>query len=32
VLGDLLGLSQQEIAALETQGIIGTRPIGAEEE
>ena len=32
VLGDLLGLSQQEIAALETQGIIGTRPIGAEED
>src|SRR5215510_12994923 len=32
VLGDLLGLSQQEIAALETQGIIGTRPIGAAEE
>jgi crotonobetainyl-CoA:carnitine CoA-transferase CaiB-like acyl-CoA transferase len=32
VLGDLLGLSQQEIAALEIQGIIGTRPIGAEED
>ena len=32
VLGDLLGLSEQEIAALEAQGIIGTRPIGAEEE
>jgi crotonobetainyl-CoA:carnitine CoA-transferase CaiB-like acyl-CoA transferase len=32
VLGDLLGLSQPEIAALEAQGIIGTRPIGAEEE
>jgi crotonobetainyl-CoA:carnitine CoA-transferase CaiB-like acyl-CoA transferase len=32
VLGDLLGLSQQEIAVLETQGIIGTRPIGVEEE
>ena len=32
VLGDLLGLSQQEIAALETQGIIGTRPSGAEED
>lgn len=32
VLGDLLGLSGQEIAALEAQGIIGTRPIGAEEE
>jgi benzylsuccinate CoA-transferase BbsF subunit len=32
VLGGLLGLSGQEIAALEAQGIIGTRPIGAEEE
>src|SRR5919198_2059909 len=32
VLGDLLGLSQQEIGALEAQGIIGTRPMGAEEE
>jgi crotonobetainyl-CoA:carnitine CoA-transferase CaiB-like acyl-CoA transferase len=32
VLGDLLGLSGQEIAALEAQGIIGTRPIGAEED
>jgi crotonobetainyl-CoA:carnitine CoA-transferase CaiB-like acyl-CoA transferase len=30
VLGDLLGLSAQEVAALETQGIIGTRPVGAE--
>lgn len=30
VLGDLLGLSEQEIARLEEQGIIGTRPIGAE--
>ncbi len=32
VLGDLLGLSGQEIAALEAQGIIGTRPVGAEED
>jgi len=32
VLGDLLGLSGQDIAALEAQGIIGTRPIGAEED
>jgi crotonobetainyl-CoA:carnitine CoA-transferase CaiB-like acyl-CoA transferase len=30
VLGELLGLSEQEIAALEAQGIIGARPIGAE--
>ncbi len=30
VLGDLLGLSEQEIAALEAQGIVGTRPTGAE--
>jgi crotonobetainyl-CoA:carnitine CoA-transferase CaiB-like acyl-CoA transferase len=30
VLGELLGLSEQEIATLETQGIIGTRPVGAE--
>ena len=32
VLGDLLGLSGQAIAALEAQGIIGTRPIRAAEE
>jgi benzylsuccinate CoA-transferase BbsF subunit len=32
VLGDLLGLSQQEITSLEAQGIIGTRPVGAEED
>jgi benzylsuccinate CoA-transferase BbsF subunit len=31
VLGDLLGLSDQEIAALEAQGIIGTRPADAAE-
>lgn len=31
VLGQLLGLSSQEIAELEAQGIIGTRPIGLEE-
>jgi crotonobetainyl-CoA:carnitine CoA-transferase CaiB-like acyl-CoA transferase len=31
VLGNLLGLSDQEIAALEAQGIIGTRPVDAEE-
>jgi crotonobetainyl-CoA:carnitine CoA-transferase CaiB-like acyl-CoA transferase len=30
VLGDLLGMSAQDIAALEAQGIIGTRPAGAE--
>ncbi|MGQ4809592.1 Succinyl-CoA:(R)-benzylsuccinate CoA-transferase subunit BbsF [Candidatus Entotheonellaceae bacterium PAL068K] len=30
VLGELLGLSAQDIAALEAQGIIGTRPVGAE--
>jgi crotonobetainyl-CoA:carnitine CoA-transferase CaiB-like acyl-CoA transferase len=30
VLGDLLGLSAQEIAALEVQGIIGMRPVGSE--
>ncbi len=30
VLGDLLGLSESDIAALEAQGIIGTRPVGAE--
>jgi crotonobetainyl-CoA:carnitine CoA-transferase CaiB-like acyl-CoA transferase len=29
VLGELLGLSAEEIAALEAQGIIGTRPTGA---
>jgi crotonobetainyl-CoA:carnitine CoA-transferase CaiB-like acyl-CoA transferase len=28
ILGELLGLSAQEIAALEAQGIIGTRPVG----
>jgi crotonobetainyl-CoA:carnitine CoA-transferase CaiB-like acyl-CoA transferase len=31
VLNDLLGLSEQEIAALEAEGIIGTRPTTAEE-
>jgi crotonobetainyl-CoA:carnitine CoA-transferase CaiB-like acyl-CoA transferase len=31
VLGELLGLSAQEISALEAQGIIGTRPIGMDE-
>jgi crotonobetainyl-CoA:carnitine CoA-transferase CaiB-like acyl-CoA transferase len=31
VLGELLGLSAQEIAALEAQGVIGTRPTGGEE-
>jgi crotonobetainyl-CoA:carnitine CoA-transferase CaiB-like acyl-CoA transferase len=31
VLGELLGLSAQEIAALEAQGIIGTQPTGAGE-
>jgi benzylsuccinate CoA-transferase BbsF subunit len=31
VLSDLLGLSQQEVAALAAQGVIGTRPSGAEE-
>jgi crotonobetainyl-CoA:carnitine CoA-transferase CaiB-like acyl-CoA transferase len=31
VLGELLGLSGQEIAALEAQGIIGTRPTGTGE-
>jgi crotonobetainyl-CoA:carnitine CoA-transferase CaiB-like acyl-CoA transferase len=30
VLGHLLGLSEQDIAALETAGIIGTRPAGSE--
>jgi crotonobetainyl-CoA:carnitine CoA-transferase CaiB-like acyl-CoA transferase len=30
VLGELLGLSAQEMAALAEQGIIGTRPVGAE--
>ena len=30
VLGDILGLSNQEIEELEEQGIIGTRPIGAD--
>ena len=30
VLGELLGVSREDIAALETQGIIGTRPAGAE--
>ena len=29
-VGELLGLSAQEIAALEAEGIIGTRPAGAE--
>ena len=31
VLGELLGLSAQEIATLEAQGIIGTRPTGSDE-
>ncbi|MGH8063860.1 MAG: CaiB/BaiF CoA transferase family protein [Candidatus Entotheonellia bacterium] len=31
VLGELLGLSIQEIALLEAQGIIGTRPVGLDE-
>jgi crotonobetainyl-CoA:carnitine CoA-transferase CaiB-like acyl-CoA transferase len=31
VLHDLLGLSEQEIVALEAEGIIGTRPVTAEE-
>jgi benzylsuccinate CoA-transferase BbsF subunit len=31
VLGELLGLSAQEISALETKGIIGTQPVGMEE-
>jgi crotonobetainyl-CoA:carnitine CoA-transferase CaiB-like acyl-CoA transferase len=31
VLGELLGLSAQEIAALEEQGIIGSRPMGTDE-
>ncbi len=31
VLGELLGLSAQEIATLEAQGIIGTQPIGMDE-
>jgi crotonobetainyl-CoA:carnitine CoA-transferase CaiB-like acyl-CoA transferase len=31
VLGELLGLSAQEITALEAQGIIGTRPMGSDE-
>ena len=31
VLNDLLGLSEQEIVALEAAGIIGTRPVTAEE-
>jgi crotonobetainyl-CoA:carnitine CoA-transferase CaiB-like acyl-CoA transferase len=31
VLEELLGLSAQEISALEAQGIIGTRPIGMDE-
>ena len=29
VLGELLGLSDEDIATLEAQGIIGTRPVGA---
>ena len=29
VLGELLGLSAQELTTLEAQGIIGTRPVGA---
>lgn len=31
VLNDLLGLSEQEIVALEAEGIIGTRPVTPEE-
>lgn len=31
VLGDLLGLSAPEIALLEAQGVIGTRPTGSDE-
>jgi crotonobetainyl-CoA:carnitine CoA-transferase CaiB-like acyl-CoA transferase len=31
VLGELLGLSKQDIAALEAQGIIGTQPVDAAE-
>jgi crotonobetainyl-CoA:carnitine CoA-transferase CaiB-like acyl-CoA transferase len=31
VLGELLGLSAQEIAALEAKGIIGTHPVGMDE-
>jgi crotonobetainyl-CoA:carnitine CoA-transferase CaiB-like acyl-CoA transferase len=31
VLGELLGLSMQDITALEAQGIIGTRPVDAAE-
>ena len=31
VLGELLGLSAQEIVALEAQGIIGTRPLDSRE-
>ena len=31
VLGELLGLSAQEIARLEAKGIIGTQPIGMDE-
>jgi crotonobetainyl-CoA:carnitine CoA-transferase CaiB-like acyl-CoA transferase len=30
VLGDLLGLTEPEIAALEAEGVIGTRPAGAD--
>jgi crotonobetainyl-CoA:carnitine CoA-transferase CaiB-like acyl-CoA transferase len=30
VLGDILGLSEREIAVLVQEGIIGTRPIGAD--
>jgi crotonobetainyl-CoA:carnitine CoA-transferase CaiB-like acyl-CoA transferase len=31
VLGELLGLSAQEIATLEAQGIIGTQPVSMDE-
>ena len=31
VLGELLGLSAQEIATLEAKGIIGTQPVGMDE-
>jgi hypothetical protein len=31
VLGELLGLSAQEISMLEAKGIIGTQPVGVDE-
>ena len=30
VLGELLGLSEQQLGDLENQGVIGIRPVGAE--